>query len=301
MSNLIYLLALVPAILVFLMVTKNNRKSQENLDDAIDFSKDDIDMEEIPLTKKEQRLQELNIQLIRAGFPIKAEEFNRLRLFSTLLVFGILFLITRSLFVTMLFTIVWFVLPQILIKFAQEKKKERIENQIPAALSLMRNSLEAGFSFLQSMEVISDEMDPPISEEFGRVLHELKVGKDLAIAMNNMLERIQSDEMRLVVIAVLIQREVGGNLGEIIDVILETIKDRIQIKGEIRTLTAQGRLSAVIVTLLPVFLGLIMYFMNPQYMIPFFESKVGQSAIGFAIFWDLIGIYIISRIIKIDF
>lgn len=293
----------IPFIVLFLFQTLKKGKGGDlgtKLDDAIGFNETKVEQER-PLTKKEIRHKKLQIELIRAGFPLKPAEFERFRLFGTLFVFLVFFLLAKNVILGLIFAVVVFMLPNIYLKFAQERKKLVFENQIPIALSLVRNSVEAGFSFMQALEVVASEMEPPVSEEFGRVLHETNVGIDLEVALNNMLERITSDELKLVVIAVLIQRQVGGNLGEIIEIILETIRDRIQIKGEIRTLTSQGRLSAMIICGLPVVLGLIMYMINPEYMSPLITTDAGQVMLGVAGFMIFLGAYLISKIIKIDF
>lgn len=286
--------------LVFTTFSKGGKQDSDKLEDAFGYS-DTYVKEEKELTKQEIRLAKLDVELIKAGFPIKAKEFQRIKLLSVAGTFLVIFLLTKNVILAAILGGLMMVLPGVYVKFAQERKKRVFENQIPIALSLIRNSVEAGFSFMQAMEVVATEMQPPISEEFGRVLHETSVGKDLEEALNNMINRVESEELKLVVVAVLIQREVGGNLGEIIDVILETIKDRIQIKGEIRTLTSQGRLSAMVICALPVVLGILMYFINPEYMTPLFVTTGGQIMLGIAFTMILLGAYLISKIIKIDF
>lgn len=300
---MIYLLIFIVVVLavVFLITLKDKKQEKEaKLQDAISYGEEE-DTEEVPLTKQEMRYQEIDLQLLRAGIPLKAHEYIKLRYISTLIAFLILYLLSKNIVIALLFTVAWWFVPPIAVNFAKDRKKNLFEEQIPPALSLIRNSLEAGMSFTQSLEIVAEEMDPPISEEFARVLHETKIGKDLEVALKNMLHRVESDELKLVVVAVLIQRQVGGNLGEIIEVILETIKDRVQIKGEIKTLTAQGRLSAAIICGLPIALGAIMYLINPEYMSPMFTTTAGQVMLAFAGFFELVGVYAITRIIKVDF
>lgn len=287
-------------LLLFNLLTGKKGVDSDRLDDAFEYADEKVEVEK-ELSKREMKLMELEIELIRAGFPLKPKEYQRIRLLSSIGTFLVLFLLTKNLILAVIFAVVMLALPGIYLKFAQERKKRVFENQIPVALSLVRNSIEAGFSFMQALEVVASEMQPPISEEFGRVLHETSVGKDLEHALNNMMARVESEELKLVVVAVLIQRQVGGNLGEIIDVILETIKDRIQIKGEIRTLTSQGRLSAMVICALPIVLGILMYFINPEYMSPLFTTTAGQVLLAIAFVMILMGAYLISKIIKIDF
>lgn len=298
---LIGLLALAAIIAIFLLTSGRdkalNNKVEETLVGDSYFSVE----EDKPLTKRELFQQKVDSDLARAGIPLKATEYIRLRILTTLFAFAVPWFLTRNIVLAALFGIVWVFVPPIAVRFAEEKKRTEFEEQLPGALSLIRNSLEAGMSFMQAIELVATEMDAPISEEFSRVLHESRVGKDLDVVLLNLLNRVRSQELKLVVVAVLIQREVGGNLGDIIDVILETIKDRIQIKGEIRTLTSQGRLSAIIISVLPVLLGAVMYLLNPEYMRPLFTTPLGQTLIGVAVFLEIIGIYMISRIVRVDF
>lgn len=278
--------------------SKSNSSGSE-IDKALDFALDKE--EEVFLTKKEQKARDLEIKIIRSGLPIKPKEYKLFKwglLVAVFLLFGVL---AGNIILGLICGGAMLAIPPFLLNWAIEKKKLVFETQIPIALSLIRNSVEAGFSFMQAIEVVATEMEAPISEEFSRVLHEASVGKDIEDALNNMQERVLSDELKLVVVAVLIQRQVGGNLGEIIEAILETINDRIQIKGEIRTLTSQGRFSALIICALPVVLGMIMYFMNPTYMSPLFTTTIGQILIGVAVIMIALGAYLISKIIKIDF
>lgn len=301
--HLIYLLIFLGVILgivVFAPLFKGSKQLDDQLDEALQFGEKKLQVEK-PATKNEERLKALEIQLIRASFPLSPTEFTRFRLIATVIVFIVFVFLAKNLILGIAFSVMVYMLPMIYIKFAIEKKKQVFENQIPIALSLIRNSVDAGFSFMQAIEVVATEMEAPISEEFSRVLHEASVGKDIEIALTNMNERILSDELKLVVVAVLIQRQVGGNLGEILEIILETIKDRIQIKGEIKTLTSQGRMSAMIICGLPVVLGIIMYFINPTYMEPLVTTTMGQAMLGVAAFMIFIGAFLINKIIKIDF
>lgn len=279
---------------------KGNKTKVSGIDKAIDFALDKEE-EEVILTMKEQKQRDLEIKIIRSGLPIKPKEYQLFKWGMVVIVFLLFGVLAGNIFLGLIFGGAMLFIPPLLLNHAIEKKRLVFENQIPIALSLIRNSVEAGFSFMQAIEVVATEMDAPISEEFSRVLHEASVGKDIEVALNNMQERILSDELKLVVVAVLIQRQVGGNLGEIIESILETINDRIQIKGEIRTMTSQGRFSAIIICALPIGLGAIMYFMNPEYMSPLFTTTMGQVLLGVAAIMIGLGAFLISKIVKIDF
>ena len=139
-------------------------------------------------------------------------------------------------------------------------------NQLGDAITLMANSLRAGYSLMQTMELVSRESSPPMNEEFTRVVREVGLGISAHEAMDHLLRRITSEDLDLLVTAIDIQREVGGNLAQILDVIGETIRERVRIKGEIKVLTAQGSLSGYIISALPIGLAAFMFIINPSYV-----------------------------------
>ena len=200
--------------------------------------------------------------------------------------------------------IIGFVSAYILIYFfVLSKIKRRVKAfnaQLADALVLMASSLRSGYSFMQAIEMLSREMQPPLSEEFYRVLREINLGVTTDEAMNHMADRINSEDLDLVVTAVLIQRQVGGNLTEILDNIAYTIRERVKIKGHIRTLTAQGRLSGLIIGLLPIVVGWIVYLINPAYIYPLISAPIGNAMLGFAIFIEIIGAMFIRKIVNIN-
>lgn len=294
------LIIIIVVVFFMLLILKNEKtKVSKKLADAIIFSEDTEEV--IVLTKGQQKQQALNKKLEKAGIPLAAHEFTLIKYILTMVVFLLTYLLLKNPLVSSILSIMIFLVPGIAVSFAISKKKDKFESQLPGALSLLRNSVEAGMSFLQSMELVANEMEPPISEEFSKVIHESQVGIDLKTSFSRMLERVDSTELKLMTIAVLIQREVGGNLSEILDIILETIRERIQLKGEIKAITAQGRASAALIGALPPLLLVIMNFINPEYMGPMFTTFLGQALLAFCLFMECIGIYLIMQIIKVDF
>lgn len=149
---------------------------------------------------------------------------------------------------------------------AAKKRVSTFNDQLGDTLNLWVNALKSGYSVLQGMETIATELPPPVSKEFERVVQEVRLGLSLEAALDNMMRRVPSEDLDLVITAVNIQREVGGNLAEVLDSISFTIRERVRIKGEVQTLTAQGRASGVIISLLPIALALLLYFINPDYI-----------------------------------
>lgn len=173
-------------------------------------------------------------------------------------------------------------------------------NQLGDTLVMVSNALRAGFSFMQAMELISKEMQPPIGVEFQKVINEMNLGATLETAMENMGRRMQSSDFDLVVTAVLIQRQVGGNLSQVLDSISNTINERIRMRNEISSLTAQGKLSGLIVGVIPIFIAFFIWSNNPDYFQPMLDSPTGRGLLVGAVVLELVAIIVIRKIIDID-
>jgi tight adherence protein B len=193
---------------------------------------------------------------------------------------------------------------------AASRRINTFNNQLGDTLNLWVNALKSGYSVLQAMETIATELPPPVSKEFERVVQEVRLGLSMEQALDNMLRRVPSEDLDLVITAVNIQREVGGNLAEVLDNISFTIRERVRIKGEIRTLTAQGRISGIIISLLPVALSFILYLINDQYVSelwvmerPFIIEGVfpcGWLVIGIGVLMIGLGALAIRKIVDIE-
>ncbi len=157
--------------------------------------------------------------------------------------------------------------PGIYVRRQQKQRLQKFNDQLSDMLNLMVNGLRAGYSTMQAMEAVSKELPSPINDEFRRVVQEMQIGIPMETALDNLLRRIPSDDLDFVVTAINVQREVGGNLSEILDTISFTIRERVRIKGEVRVLTAQVRTSGSVLSLIPFFLVLILWFLNPEYIL----------------------------------
>lgn len=191
-------------------------------------------------------------------------------------------------------------LAAIFAKAKKNKRKKAIEGQIIDALTLMSSSLKAGYSFLQATEMAAREVPPPLGEEFGRTLHEMSMGRPVDDSLNELAQRTGVEDLDLVVTAVIIQRQVGGNLAEVLDTIAHTIRERIRIRGEIKTLTAQGRISGLIIGALPLAILLFITLINPGYIVPLFQNPIGLLFIGMGVSGQVIGMMLIRKIINIE-
>lgn len=204
--------------------------------------------------------------LARADLKLKGGEFMALMVIAGIVLGLALWYFTQNPLFAGLGAVVGAIIPIFYVQNQQGKRLIRFNEQLPDMLNLMVNGLRAGYSTLQSMEAISRELPPPISEEFRRVVQEQSLGIDLGVAMENLLRRIPSDDLDLVITAMKVQREVGGNLAEILDTISYTIRERVRIKGEIRSLTAQQKYSGRFLAMMPLIVVGILYLLNPTYM-----------------------------------
>lgn len=190
-------------------------------------------------------------------------------------------------------------IPPILVKNAHKKREELFNKQLSESLVIMGNSLRGGFTFLQAMESVATDMQPPISSEFAKVIREIHFGVKQDAALTHMVERAKSKDLELLVSAVLTSQQVGSNLSEILDTISETIGDRIKIKQEIRVLTSQGRISGIIIGALPIVIILAIMVLNPEYFAGFFESFIGKILIALSIVLEVIGFAVINKIVDL--
>ncbi len=194
-----------------------------------------------------------------------------------------------------------FFMPRLYVGRKQTQRLKKFEQQLPDLLSMWVNSLRAGYSVLQALEAISREMPEPTNIEIQRVIREVQLGIPLEEALDHMLERMPSAELDLCFTAVNIQREVGGNLAEILEVIGHTIRERIKLFGEIRVLTAQGRITGWLISALPIILGFLLFLINPRYMSNLFSNPgCGWPMLAVGTFMIVAGMAAIQRIVSID-
>ena len=216
------------------------------------------------------------------------------------------------LFALAAFGIVWYVLSGVKIKagwqngqsplarYLDGKRREAFNRQLPEALATMSNALRAGFSIAQAFDSVVDQGVPPMSEEFAIVQQQLKIGMSFEDALESLSQRVGSDDLTLVTTAILVSRKTGGNVTEIFDKISETIRGRMRIERKVKSLTAQGRLQGIVVSVMPLFLGGVMTVLKPNLMIPFLTSATGMLAVLAMCVLIVAGWLMIRKIIKID-
>lgn len=223
-------------------------------------------------------------ELARADLKFKPGEYIAVMVIASFVMAVVGYFIgSESLLMAVVGAIFGAYVPRIYVKREQSKRLVRFDNQLADMLNLMVNGLRAGYSNLQAMEAVSREMPNPIADEFRRVVQEISLGVPTERALDNLLRRIPSDDLDLVITAMNVQREVGGNLAEILDTISHTIRERVRIKGEIRVLTSQVMYSGRFLAMMPLFVIGILYLLNREYMMEFFRPEsvpCGYIALG---------------------
>lgn len=246
-------------------------------------------------------------KLARADLKLKSGEFIAVIVIVAFTAGFVLFFVGgKNILVGLLGALVGSLIPDIYVKSLQGKRLIKFNDQLGDMLNLMVNGLRAGYSTMQAMESVSKELPTPICDEFRRVVQEMQLGVPMERALDNLLNRIPSDDLDLIVTAINVQREVGGNLAEILDTISYTIRERVRIKGEIRVLTSQVMYSGRFLSMMPLFVMGVLYMLNREYMTQFFipENNVpipcGYIALGTGALLIIIGYFVMNKIGQIE-
>lgn len=229
--------------------------------------------------------------LARADMKLKVGEYFALIVIAVILIGGLAWLIGgRNIISFLIGAVIGVLAPGFYVNRQKARRLTKFNEQLADMLNLMVNGLRAGYSTLQAMEAISKELPAPISEEFRRVVQEMQIGISMEGALANLLRRIPSDDLDFVVTAINVQREVGGNLSEILETISFTIRERVKIKGDIRVITSQVRMSGTVISLLPIFLAVVLWFLNPKYLMSFLDAGPLCAVIAAVVIVALISI-----------
>lgn len=246
-----------------------------------------------------QQGRRIELLMQQADWPIRGTEFEAILLLWGGLVGLITFLVTLKGAMFFAGALAGILMGLALLGLRIRRRRKKFTNQLGDMLTMVANALRAGFSFMQAFELISREMDAPMGREVQLVVNEVNLGNTLESALDNMQRRVASPDFELVVTAVLIQRQVGGDLASILDTISETIAERVRMRREVMTLTAQGRASAWVLMLVPIGLAIFMYGINPDYLSPLIETDIGRMFVVGAVVLEIIGCIIIQRIVDI--
>ena len=247
-----------------------------------------------------QQGKRIELMMQQADWPIRGTEFEAILLLWGGLVGLITFLVTLKGAMFFAGALAGILMGLALLGLRIRRRRKKFTNQLGDMLTMVANALRAGFSFMQAFELISREMDAPMGREVQLVVNEVNLGNTLESALDNMQRRVASPDFELVVTAVLIQRQVGGDLASILDTISETIAERVRMRREVMTLTAQGRASALVVSCIPIGLAAAVSILNPNYLKPLIETELGRMFIVAAVILQLIGFIVIHRIVDIE-
>jgi len=207
---------------------------------------------------------------------------------------------TMGTMVAVVTALVGFQAPQMWLGQRRAARVRKLENQLPEALTMVANSLKAGFGLLQALSMAAEQLEHPVSTEFAQTVEETNIGSSLEEAFEALSERNENYDLDMVVTAVLVQRTAGGNLAEILQTVTDTMRERVRIKGEIQTLTAQQRLTGFVIALLPVGVGAMFLVISPEYIKTLFIDPMGRVMLIMSVFLEAIGVLVIRRILSIE-
>ncbi len=256
------------------------------------------------LFARSQRVSQMALDLDRAGLQLRVSEYVAARAVVATLLFVMSLVIGGTALLGFLVAIVigflGYLLPRFYVQFRQARRLSPLERQLPEALTIMSNALKAGFGFLQAIDAAAQQMSAPISVELIRFLRDANLGASNEDALRALSERVGSRDLDLVTTAMLIQREVGGNLAEILDNVANTIRERERIQGEIKTITTTQRWEGYAAALVPVALAGLLFLINPDYMMTLFTEPAGRLLLIAAGIWEIIGFFVMKKIVAIE-
>jgi tight adherence protein B len=240
------------------------------------------------------------LALERAGIPLRVGEYMTLRVAVAFVLLFMTFLLTRNWLIAFPAVPIGYFLPRWYVSRRRRQRQARINGQLEEMLTLVANSLRSGYGLLQSFEYASRQIAPPLAGELKRMLQEANLGAGAEAAIEALADRIASPDMEMVVTAIAIQRTVGGNLAQTLENVAYTMRERDRIRGEIKTLTAQQRMTGIIIGALPVFVGVIMFAMNPDYMMPLFTETAGKILLLVAVAMEAAGVFLIRSMMRFE-
>jgi len=239
-------------------------------------------------------------RLERASLPLRAVEFIYFHVLAVIAVGVLVQVLTGTFALSLLFVVVATIGPLIALDAMAVRRKRAFEEQLPEILQLLAGSLRAGWGILQAIELVVKEIGPPSAPEFQRVETEARLGMPVSAALEKMAERVDSNDLRWAVSAINIQREVGGNLAEVLDIVADTMRERANLRRQVQALTAEGRLSAIILVALPFVLLFVILMTNPFYMSQFFDSPMGLAMAVAGIVLMIVGVIWLRKVIQVE-
>jgi tight adherence protein B len=248
--------------------------------------------------------QRMTVDLEAAGLKMRSGEYFLLRVLVGLIFFLIVTVVWRGSPVVVLFALAaatfGFILPAFWVRTMRRRRVEAVTQQLPEAVQMIANALRAGFAFQHGVSLVSDQMEPPVGEEFVRMNVDMNVGASVEDALMGLLSRCDTEEMNLLVTAVLVQRTSGGNLAEILDNVGEQLREKERLVGEVRTMTSQQRFSGTVLTFWPLALLGVFSLLNWEQTGLLFTTGLGVTLLGFGIGLQFVGYFVIRRILDVE-
>lgn len=282
--------------------TKEKRKMDTRVRALFDISADDDVSKRAASEQKRKnplRLDQIAEELYVAGVALRAEEFITIWILTGAVIPAIALFLGAPTTICIGLVIVGVAAPITWVTIKKNKRLALLGSQLSDALTIICNALRVGQSFQAAMKSVADEMEEPISREFMRVYRETQYGMPLETSLARLVSRTQNSDLELVSSAVIIQRQIGGNLAIILQNISDTINQRVQIRGEIRTMTSAGRMSGYIIGALPAFIILLLMFINPGYIDMFFTTETGRIMMIISLVLEAIGFFFVHKIVNI--
>ena len=240
------------------------------------------------------------LELERAGIPLRVGEYVTIRLALAAVLFLVVFILAHNLLIALPMLLVGYLLPRWYVGFRRRSRQAKINQQLVEMLNLVSNSLKSGYGLLQSFEFAARQLSPPLASELKRMLQEANLGAGAEPAFEGLAERINTADMELVITAINIQRTVGGNLAQVLDSVSYTMRERERIRGEVKTLTSQQRLTGMVISALPILMGLVFFALNPDYMTPLFTATVGKVLLLGAAGAEVVGIVLLRALVAFE-
>jgi tight adherence protein B len=238
------------------------------------------------------------ISQANAKYPIGF--FILLALFLSVIGFSTGNLVVKNRMLAVLLMFLFGAFPFLYLLILRQKRTEKFKRQLPEALDLMSRALRAGHAFTNGLKLAADEFDDPLGPEFSEALDEINFGISVPDALRNLARRIDCSEIRYFVVGVILQRETGGNLAELLGILAFLIREKFKFQGKVRTLSAEGRLSAIILILLPILIGAWLQFSNPKYLAPLLVDPMGKYMLIGAGIMMVIGIFVMKKMVTIE-
>jgi tight adherence protein B len=240
-------------------------------------------------------------ELARANLPLTVSEYFLISIGSGGICFLLLLALSRQMLLALPGLAIGLMLPRFYVRRQQTKRLHAFQEQLPDILTLLVGSLRSGYGLTIAMDNVAKQMPPPAADEFSRVVREIGLGVSITQALSNLVQRVPSDDLDLVVTAIAIQHETGGNLALILETITATIRERVRLKGQLRVLTAQQSLQRYILTAMPFVLGIVIYIMNPRYMSALFTPGPTLALPIAAVVGIVIGYIVMGKLSQVQF